>query len=187
MLFRHLSGTRDLHEMKKQRINYLTFLKQFGCLLPKRPPRFPRSLDPSERNVILDQLRRKQGRLQFELAFNLVDTDCDGQINMFDLICGCSEFSQETPLGSELITVLDLYLNTNVRPKYVRQKFIIDVSTFQQLLPQFSLLADLRHAFCKRITDGVEAERLQNEEPGKQRLPSEPNEYQYSFKVSPEL
>jgi len=54
MLFRYLSGTRDVEEMKRQRINYLTFLKQFSCLLPKRPPRFPRSLDPSERNVILD-------------------------------------------------------------------------------------------------------------------------------------
>jgi len=69
MLFKYLSGAKDEKEMKKHRINFLTFMKQFDCLLPKKPMQFPGGLDPSERNVLIAEEQRRVERLQFKLAF----------------------------------------------------------------------------------------------------------------------
>jgi len=78
--------------------------------------------------------------------------------------------------------VFELYMDTNVRPKYVRQKYIIDFTTLTSILPSFSLVDDLKHAFCKRIADQVEAEKLLLDDSAKRKDTSTPDrEYTYSF------
>ena len=56
--------------------------------------------------------------------------------------------------------IFELYMDRNVRPKFVKTKFIIDFPIFTGLMPSCSLVKDLRFAFHTKVVQDQELKEL---------------------------
>jgi Ca2+-binding EF-hand superfamily protein len=82
-----------------------------------------------------------------KLAFSLYDRDGDGILSILDLSWCKENFDPSTKFGQEVAVLIHEYMEKNIRPKYVKQKEIINLSAFTHLVPRCALIADLEYAF----------------------------------------
>ena len=109
----------------------------------------------------------------------MLDIDGDKQLSMVDLLWLCSEFSEETQLGTDLAELLELYMDKNVRPKFAKQTYIIDYGMFVSLISNCTLIDDFHYAFCQRLED---AHRIKQEKLEEKLMYSSPNKAKLGFK-----
>ena len=79
------------------------------------------------------QQKRKEEKMR--LAFNLIDLDQDGILSILDINWLCDNFGGSTKFGKMVHEILQLHMEKNVRPKYIKQKYIVDYSIFASLVP----------------------------------------------------
>ena len=79
--------------------------------------------------------------------FRLFDRDNDGILSILDLNWLASKFTTNCKIGAGISGMISLYMDKNVRPKYVKEKTIIDYQAFMNLMPNCGLIADLQYAF----------------------------------------
>lgn len=85
----------------------------------------------------------------------MLDVDGDKEISIVDLIWLCSKFSEETRLGTDLANIFEIYMEKNVRPKYVKNKYLIDFGMFVSLLPHCTLIEDMQNSFGEKIDESL--------------------------------
>ena len=103
------------------------------------------------------------------LAFNLLDLDGDNELSILDLVWMCSNFSEDTKLGQQIIQLFDYYMDKNIRPKYVKQKFHISFPVFANEMPPLDIVADLQYAFHTRVVEDHELKELEALNPKQKR------------------
>ena len=87
---------------------------------------------------------------ELKLIFNLLDRDNDNILSILDLNWLKSNFGFDTQFGEEVNTLIQEYMEKNVRPKYVKKQVVMDFGAFCSILPKASMLADIRYAFVDR-------------------------------------
>ena len=150
MLFRYISDCRT--DLESARVNYEEFLRKFDVLWPKKPePKGRKDESTLAQEEWLAGLQNEE-RLN-KLAFNILDIDGDNEISILDLVWVCSNFNEENKLGKSVLTLFDLYMDKNVRPKYVKEKFYLNFQAYNAELPGIDLIQDLNYAFHKRLLE----------------------------------
>lgn len=150
MLFRYISDCRT--DLESARVNYEEFLRKFDVLWPKKPePKGRKDESTLAQEEWLAGLQNEE-RLN-KLAFNILDIDGDNEISILDLVWVCSNFNEENKLGKSVLTLFDLYMDKNVRPKYVKEKFYLNFQAYNAELPGIDLIKDLNYAFHKRLLE----------------------------------
>ena len=76
-------------------------------------------------------------------AFSFYDTDKDHYVNILDLIKLSTQFDDTSDLGREINTLMHIYQNQNVRPKYVKERQMIDFERFNQIIPESCIIREL--------------------------------------------
>jgi len=84
------------------------------------------------------------------LIFNIFDTDGDNELSILDLEWMRARFSRTTDLGKGIEKLYEMYMNKNVRPKYVKERTVIDFQIFFSNLTNCQLIQDLDYAFNVR-------------------------------------
>ena len=109
---------------------------------------------------------------QDRLAFNLLDLDGDNELSILDLVWMCSNFSEDTNLGQQIMQLFDYYMDKNIRPKYVKQKFHISFPVFYNEMPPLDIVADLQYAFHTRVVEDERQKEMEATSPkkGMQRM-----------------
>ena len=161
MLFRYMSDCRT--NLENARVNYEEFLRKFDILWPKKQePKGRKDESTLAQEEWLAGLKIEE--MQNKLAFDIMDLDGDHEISILDLVWVCSKFNEENKLGKSVLTLFELYMDKNVRPKYVKAKFYLTFQAYMAELPGIDLIDDLKYAFHKRIleiqTKKIEQERL---------------------------
>ena len=86
---------------------------------------------------------RKRMRDLNRFAFSFYDTDKDHYVNILDLIKLSTQFDDTSDLGREINTLMQIYQNQNVRPKYVKERQMIDFERFNQIIPESCIIREL--------------------------------------------
>ena len=152
MLFRYMSDCRT--DLESARVNYEEFLRKFDVLWPKKQ-------EPQGRKDASTVAREKKFAEE-RLAFNILDIDGDDEISILDLVWICSNFNEDNELGQSVLTLFELYMDKNVRPKYVQDKFYLTFQAYMAELPGLGLIADLDYAFHERLLE-IQKEKKQRE------------------------
>jgi hypothetical protein len=71
-------------------------------------------------------LKLKEAETLNRLVFRLFDRDNDGILSILDLNWLASKFTPKCQIGVGISGMISLYMDKNVRPKYVKEKTIID-------------------------------------------------------------
>ena len=122
MLFRYMSDCRT--DLQKARVNYQTFLNKFDILWPKKPESKDRkdeaTIDQENFNA-----KMKYDNAINKLAFDLLDIDGDGELSILDLVWLYSNFTEDISFGRKVLELFEIYMEKNVRPKFVQEKVSI--------------------------------------------------------------
>lgn len=86
---------------------------------------------------------KKRMRDLNRVAFSLYDTDQDHYINILDMIKLSTQFDDTSDIGREINTLMQIYQNQNVRPKYVKERQMIDFERFNQIIPESCIIREL--------------------------------------------
>lgn len=82
---------------------------------------------------------------------------------MADLIQMCTFFPKESALGQEVHKLLNMLVDTNIRPRFVRADYKLNYFNFMELIPNPSLAQDLETGFIKQmIPDKEKLKKLGN-------------------------
>ena len=74
-------------------------------------------------------------RMDFnKIAFKFYDTDNDLKLSILDLIQIHTAFDDTSPIGKEMVTLMELYQNINIRPKYVKETQIMTFPKFHEII-----------------------------------------------------
>ena len=61
-----------------------------------------------------------------KLAFDILDIDGDGELTILDLVWLCSNFTEDNLFGKSILELFEMYMEKNVRPKFVQEKLNIN-------------------------------------------------------------
>mmetsp|Transcript_5850 Transcript_5850/g.9398 ORF Transcript_5850/g.9398 Transcript_5850/m.9398 type:complete len:162 (-) Transcript_5850:263-748(-) len=127
MLFRYMSDCRE--DPSLGRVNYFQFLKKFEAIWPKKvEPRGRKDEAQIEQEEFLAKVKKREEDVK--LSFSLLDIDGDNYLSILDLVWLSDNFGKNTKFGSAVAEIFELYMNKNVRPKFVKTKFVIDFAIF---------------------------------------------------------
>ena len=146
LLFKYLSGAKDEFAIETMRVNYFQFLQQLDVLWPKKQPEVEIK-DKLRLARMKDEEQKKYKEATNKLAFSIFDRDGDGILSILDLSWCSKHFEHDTIFGQEIAVLINEYMDKNIRPKYVKEKEIINLSAFTHLIHKCSLIADLEYAF----------------------------------------
>lgn len=77
------------------------------------------------------------------MAFEILDIDKDGILNVLDLIKIQSFFEEDCELAVDLNKIMEIYKDKNVRPKYIREEYIINFETFNSIIHRSCIIKEL--------------------------------------------
>lgn len=107
----------DIH---KVRVNFYTFMLKLDPIWQKKPQpcdsKEPSVIEQHKNNILQQRLYE-----QNKLAFALFDLDGDQKLSILDLEWLRENFPINTNMGIYIKKLHDLYLEKNVKPKYVKQ------------------------------------------------------------------
>ena len=65
----------------------------------------------------------------------------------------CAKFPKEVPFGKEVHDLLEFYIATNVRPRYVQSQTKLNYKLFCKHIPTPSLTKDILYAFVEQMEE----------------------------------
>lgn len=148
MLFRYMSDCRT--DLQKARVNYRQFLNKFDILWPKKPESKERKDDATIAQDEFNEKKRYDLAVN-KLAFDILDIDGDGELTILDLVWLCSNFTEDNKFGKNVLDLFEVYMDKNVRPKFVQEKVSITLQVYMGEMPNIGLIEDLKYAFVKRV------------------------------------
>jgi Ca2+-binding EF-hand superfamily protein len=78
-----------------------------------------------------------------KVAFEFYDCDHDGDVTILELIKLSTLFDDTSDIGREINILVMMYQNTNVRPKYVKDRQKIDFEKFNEMIPESCIIREL--------------------------------------------
>jgi hypothetical protein len=79
------------------------------------------------------------------LVFNILDLDGDGILSILDLDWLIKNFNQDSPMGQAINEIFEVHMDNNVRPKFIKNKVVIDFNYFSSISPNFPLVKELEY------------------------------------------
>ena len=64
-------------------------------------------------------------------------------MDILDIIKTQTQFDDLSAINREIALIMDEYKNVNIRPKYVKDKQIIDFERFNQIVPDSCIIREL--------------------------------------------
>lgn len=124
ILFRYASDC-SMDNIDTARVNYHQFLNKFTVLWPQKvEQKEGRNKTLNDQEAYFQKL--KEAETLNRLVFRLFDRDNDGILSILDLNWLASKFTPKCKMGVGISEMISLYMDKNVRPKYVKEKTIID-------------------------------------------------------------
>ena len=131
MLYSYLSDN-----IPQRHIPIKRFIKKFMIFLPPRK-------DPEEEEN--EEKKKKQSSTDFykkleeerlkkkdlnRIAFSFYDTDNDQALNILDILKMQTQFDDTSFIGKEIAKIMHVFKETNIRPKYVKERVMINFERF---------------------------------------------------------
>lgn len=85
------------------------------------------------------------------MAFEILDVDKDGILSVLDLMRVMDNFDNSCELAIEINKLLEIYKNKNIRPKHVRNPFIIDFDTFNSIIHESCIIKELQYVLVDQF------------------------------------
>jgi hypothetical protein len=79
------------------------------------------------------------------IAFMFYDVDSDHNMNILDIIKMQTQFDDLSSINKEIALIMEEYKNINIRPKYVKDRQIINFERFNQIVPDSCIIRELQH------------------------------------------
>lgn len=190
MLFRYITNLKKKNDnINNVKVNFLQFYTKFELLLPqKNKNKVGFSLHESEKKLLEEKIAREQYKREQRMGFDILDIDGDEIIKMYDLLFVCSSFDNNTPFGNQLGKIYDNYMESNIKAKNFRSRFVLDFNTFNTVCPKLLIVNDIKYAFQKiqpkLDKEALEMELLLDKKKHRNKVSAK---YKYSFCESSEL
>lgn len=74
--------------------------------------------------------------------------NCEPVITIIDLVEICDNLPRGSKFGGQMHDLLNLYINTNLRPRFVPIKMQYNYHNFQKFMPYPSIARQLEYILC---------------------------------------
>jgi hypothetical protein len=74
------------------------------------------------------------------IAFDFYNTDHDHTLNLLDIMKVQTAFDDSSLIGKEIKSLMEIYQNNNIRPKYVKEPLTITFERFHQLIEESCII-----------------------------------------------
>ena len=117
------------NNIHKVTVSYKTFLLKFDAFWIKKPP-IIKSLEKAVIDQELHLIKQQRILDQNKTIFNIFDLDNDKKLSILDLEWLKSNFPASTDFGQSIKKLHELYLEKNLRPKYVKSQISVKFHVF---------------------------------------------------------
>ena len=117
------------NNIHKVTVRYKTFLLKFDAFWIKKPP-IIKSLEKAVIDQELHLIKQQRILDQNKTIFNIFDLDNDKKLSILDLEWLKSNFPASTDFGQSIKKLHELYLEKNLRPKYVKSQISVKFQVF---------------------------------------------------------
>lgn len=128
-------------------INIKQFLKKFQVFWPKKKQEEDEEAGQKKKTIqdfYIKQAEEKQRIKDLNrIAFEFYDIDRDNILSILDLIRILTSFDDNCLIGKEIGGLMEIYQNSNVRPKYVKEVLIINFERFHQMIGESCIIKEL--------------------------------------------
>ena len=73
-------------------------------------------------------------------------------MDILDIIKTQTQFDDLSAINREIALIMDEYKNVNIRPKYVKDRQIINFERFNQIVPDSCIIRELQHVLVDSFT-----------------------------------
>ena len=81
------------------------------------------------------------------------DVDSDHNMSILDIIKMQTQFDDLSPINKEIALIMEEYKNVNIRPKYVKDRQIINFDRFNQIVPDSCIIRELQHVLVDSFSN----------------------------------